>query len=211
MQDTKFTMNAFLLVVIILSAVFFFFTVKVVALSDHSAINDFYPVEGTGLAVRYSSLVPNGIYEGDKANGILRLEGDFGYDWGIALQGNSLFVNEYSTTSLGIMLCNVVKVDTSSFEKQLLWRNAILRGRCASGELVCVRGCMMPVNFPQTNSLCRLYALSDPQLDPAGGSAEVLFLDPETGAVLYRVSDADALTGDFEALYLARTLREVMG
>ena len=40
MQDTKFTMNAFLLVVIILSAVFFFFTVKVVALSDHSAVND---------------------------------------------------------------------------------------------------------------------------------------------------------------------------
>ncbi len=211
MQDTKFTMNALLLIVIILSAIFFFFTVKVVAMSDHSSVNDYYPIDGTDLAVRYSSLVPNGIYEGEKNNGILRLEGNFGYDWGIATEGSSLFVNEYSTTSLGVMLCNVVRIDTHTFEKQFLWKNAILRGRCASGELVCMRCCMMPANFPETNSLCWLYAMSDPDLDPMSGSAEVLFLDPGTGTVLYRIFDENALSSDFERLYLTRTLEEVMG
>lgn len=211
MQDTKFTMNAFILVVIILSAIFFFFTVKVVSMSDHSAVNDFYPIDGTELAVRYSSLVPNGIYEGGKNDGILRLEGNFGYDWGIAAEGSTLFANEYSATSLGVMLCNVVRIDTDTFEKQILWKNALLRGRCASGELVCMRDCMVPANFPETNSLCRLYAMSDPDLDPMSEGAEVLFLDPGTGTVLFRIFDANALSGDFEGLYLARTLEEVMG
>ena len=53
--------------------------------------------------------------------------------------------------------------------------------------------------------------MSDPDLDPMSGSAEVLFLDPGTGTVLYRIFDENALSGDFERLYLTRTLEEVMG
>ncbi len=211
MQDTKFSMNAFLLVVIIISAIFLFFTVKVVDLSDRSAYNDYYPIEGTDLFVLYSSLVPSGIYEGDRVTGTLCAEGNFGYDWGAALEDDSLYLNEYTDTDLGVMLCRVVRVDTNTFEKQVLWKDSVLRGRCASGELVCLRGSFMPTSFPKTNSLCRLYAASAPAIDPQSDSAEVLFLDPATGDVLYRVRDDEALTDGFEERYLDRTLQEVMG
>ena len=211
MQENKFTANALVLVVIVFSAILFLFSIKVVDLSQHAAVNDFYPIEGTDLAVKYSSLSPNGIYQGGKTTGQLKLEGTFGYDWGAAVEGDSLYLNEYTSTDVGVMLCRLVRVDLTTFEKEVLLRDTILRGRCASGELVCLGGYLMPSSFPATNPLCKFYAMSDPDIRPADTSALVLFLDPSTGEVVYSVRDDEALTESFEGRYLARTLQEVMG
>ncbi len=44
MQENKFTANALVLVVIVFSAILFLFSIKVVDLSQHAAVNDFYPI-----------------------------------------------------------------------------------------------------------------------------------------------------------------------
>lgn len=211
MQENKFTANALVLVVIVFSAILFLFSIKVVDLSQHAAVNDFYPIEGTDLAVKYSSLSPNGLYQGGQTTGVLKLEGTFGYDWGAAVEGDSLYLNEYTSTDVGVMLCRLVRVDLTTFEKEVLLRDTILRGRCASGELVCLGGYLMPSDFPATNPLCRFYAMSAPSIRPGDDSAVVLFLDPQTGETVYAVRDDQALTDVFESRYLQRTLQEVMG
>ena len=211
MRETKFTLNAFLLVVLLLSAIYFFFTVRMVSLAYHPAINVFAPVENTDLSICYSSLKPNGVYQGPQNTAELRLEGDFGYDWGATSAGNWLYLNEYAASNLGLTMSSLVRVDRVSFEKQALLSDTILRGRCASGELVCLSQCMLPGNFPKTNGLCRLYAMSSPGLRPESDGALVLFLDPDTGEILYSVRDEEALTEVFEQRYLQRTLEEVRG
>jgi len=210
-MDTKFTTNALVLVVAIFSAILFLFSIKVVDLSDRTAVNDYYPIEGTDLAVRYSSLSPNGLYQGGQTTGTLVLEGTFGHDWGAAVEGNSLYLNEYTSTDVGVMLCQLVRLDLTTHEKELLRRDTILRGRCASGELVCLGGYLIPVDFPATNSLCRLYAMSSPEIRPEEAGAVVLYLSPDTGEVLWSVRDDRAQEDDFESRYLQRTLQEVMG
>ena len=206
MGRAKFSMNAFLLVVLIIAGIYFFFTVKLVDMADHRAVNDIYPVEGTDFSIRYSSRKPNGVYQGDRVNGVLRLAGDFGYDWGCAAADGALYLNEYRSTDLGLMLCDLVRVDTATFEKTLLAADTVLRGRCASGELVCLAGTMLPSDLPETNRLCRLYAMTG-----GGGECLVLFLDPASGQVVYSVREPEPLSADLEGKYLSRTLREVMG
>ena len=211
MREAKFTLNAFLLVVLIISAIFFFFSVKLFNIAERTIVNEYYPIEGTPYAVRYSTKIPSGIYEGGKTTGELRLEGNFGYDWGVVAQGDALYLNEYDHTDLGLTLCSVVRVDTQGFEKATLLRDAVLRGRCASGELVCLGGCFMSFDYPKTNALCRLYALSSEELRPQSDGGVVYFLDADSGELLYSLRDDDALGGDFEARYLQRTLEEVRG
>ena len=206
MGRAKFSMNAFLLVVLIIAGIYFFFTVKLVDMADHRAVNDIYPVEGTDFSIRYSSRKPNGVYQGDRVNGVLRLAGDFGYDWGCAAADGALYLNEYRSTDLGLMLCDLVRVDTATFEKALLARDTVLRGQCASGELVCLAGTMLPSDLPETNRLCRLYAMTG-----GGGECRVLFLDPASGQVVYSVREPEPLRADLEGKYLSRTLGEVMG
>ena len=212
MRDTKFTLNALLLVALIFSVIVFFFTVKLTGLSHRMAVNEYYPIEGTEqLAVRYSSVKGDGVVQGSRNSAVLRLEGTFGHDWGAVFTGDGLFLNEYESTDLGFMLCSVVRVDPVTFEKVRLLRDAVLRGRCASGELVCLAGCLPASDYPATNALCSLYALSDPAVRPEGSSAEVLFLDPATGEILFRLRDEEAQTEVFEERYLLRTLEEVRG
>jgi hypothetical protein len=211
MNTSRFSVTALLLIAIIVSAIGLFFTVVMDNLSNHRAVNDVYPIEGTDVCVRYSSQSPDGLYTGGRVTGTLRLEGTFGYDWGAAAVGGTLYVNEYRSTALGMMLCDVVRVDLETFEKEVLFPCTILRGRCASGELVCLGGYLMPSNYPGTNSLMKLYAMSAADIRPEGTSAPVLFLDPATGEVLYSVRDDEALTDAFDGRYLARTLEEVRG
>ena len=209
MRQPKFSLNAFLLIVIIFSALNFFVTVKLTKMADRRPVNIFSPIEGTDLSVRYSSLEQNGIYRGDENTGTLMHAGDFGADWGAAAEGKNLYLNAYRNSDLGMVLSDVVRVDTKTFEKDVLLRNAILRGRCTSGELVCLRGALLPANLPQVNALCRLYAFSDPSLTPSRACAEVVFLDPETGRILYETEDDAPFGDDFTARYLDRTLEEV--
>lgn len=208
MGNAKFNLNAFVLVVILFSSIIFFFTVNLTDLASHSAVNEYHPIEGTDAAVCYRSLEPSGIYVGDRSTGVLKLEGEFGFDWGLAREGNSIYTNEYSRTSLGLILCQVVRIDLSSFEKTVLLPNSVLRGRCASGELVCVNGAMLSACFPRSNSLCRLFSMSAPALNPVSGEAEVVYLDPADGHELCRLPE-NAYNVKFEELYLQRSLREV--
>ena len=103
MNDTKFTMNALVLVVTIFAAIGFFFTVKLGKLADHSVVNEYYPIEGTELGVRYGKDPVSGIYRGAEYSRDLKLAGEFGYDWGAAAAGDALWINEYTKTDLGVM------------------------------------------------------------------------------------------------------------
>ena len=207
-RKSKFSVNALLLLVIIFSAIIFFVTIKLVDLAYHPARNDYYHIEGTDCSVRYSSLLPDGIYTGDQITGTLRVEGRFGYDWGAAAAGDRLYINEYVSTDLGLMLCNLVRVDLETWEKETLLRDTVLQGTCASGELVCVGKSVMPAGHPGTNALARLYAMSE-GTDPSADGALILYLDPESGEIVWSVADTEGVTEDFEAKYLARTLEEV--
>ena len=210
MGNAKFSLNAFLLVVLLITGIAFFFTVHMVDMASLRVVNEYHPIEGTRAAVVYRSLEPSGIYEGDPVTGVLKLEGEFGFDWGMVRTGNTLYTNEYSRTSMGLVLCRVVRIDLSSYEKEVLLEDCVLRGRCASGELVCLGGAMLSSNLPRVNSLCRLYALAQPEIDGSGESAEVIYLDPASGAVLYRTADRQYAEG-FEERYLQTAREEVRG
>ena len=208
MRSPKLSVNTLLLILLIFGGFTFFITVLIVRMADRTPVNSFNPIEGTDYAIRYSSLEPNGLYQGSTNVNSLVVEGNFGYDWGAALEGERLYLNEYGTSNMGVMHSDLVCVDLSTKQKETLFTDAILRGRCASGELVCVRGVLLPANAPESNILCKFYALTAPGLHDG---AEVLFLDPVTGEIVYSVRDAGAMNAAFEARYLNRTLEEVRG
>ena len=210
MNETKFSMNALLIVVIIFSALTFFFTVKMVDLASRFPVNEFYQIEDTEYAVRYSSMDPNGIYKGSESVNSLVLEGTYGYDWGLALKDDTLYINEYVTTDAGLLLCDLVKIDLNTVNKEILAKNTILRGSCKSGELVCMRDYIMPANNPKVNSLCKFYAMSAPDLNAMSASARIVYIDPVTAEELYSVVEDTPNAADFNAKYLDRTLDEVM-
>ncbi len=209
MYNTKFTMNALVIIVIIFSAIGLFFTIKLVNMADRIPINEYYPIEETDLGVRYSSLEPNGIYQGSEAAGELVLEGNYGMDWGAFLEGDDLFINEYRMTDLGLVLCDLVKINVNTLEKEVLMKDTFLRGKCASGELVCLGGCIMPSSYPQTNPLMKLYSMASSDIRPEGESAEVIFIDPKTGETAYSFRDDHANSSHFDDRYLRLTLEEV--
>ncbi len=209
-------MNALVLVVTVFTAIGFFFTVKLGRIADRSVLNEYYPIEGTDFGVRYGAekpdgiaALPSGLYRGGENSRELLLEGTFGYDWGAAAASGCLWLNEYSNTDLGLMHCHLVRVDLETFRRETVFEDTVLRGKCASGELVCLRGCLLSANSPESNPLCALYCLGAKELEPDGRSAEVLWLDPETGEVLWRTEDPEAATAVFEERYLARSLAEV--
>ena len=211
MNDAKFSMNALLLIVIIFTAIGFFFTVKLGRLADHSAVNEYYPIEGTELGVRYATELPSGLYRGSQYSRELLAEGTFGYDWGAAASEAGLWINEYTNTDLGLMHCRLVRLDPEDFHREVEMEDTVLRGKCASGELVCLRGCLLPVNVPEDNPLCALYCLGAGDIRADGSAAEVLWLDPDTGEILYRLRDPEAATEGFEERWLRRSLTEVRG
>ena len=206
MRSPKLSVNTLLLILLIFGGFTFFITLFIVRMADRSGVNTFNPVEGTDYAIRYSSLEPNGLYQGNEVVNSLVVKGNFGFDWGAALEGERLYLNEYKTSNMGVMHSNLVRVDLTTKQKETLLTDAILRGKCASGELVCVRGVFLPANEPESNILCKFYALTAPGLHDG---AEVLFLDPATGEIVYSVRDDGAMTEAFEARYLQRTLEEV--
>ena len=209
MNNTKFTMNALLVIVTIFSAIGLLFTVGIYKMGQHAyLVSDYEAIEGTDLAIRYSTKEPSGIYRGTKYADELVLEGEFGYDKGTTYSEGKLYLNEYRYTDTGFTLCDVVCVDTESFEKTVLMENAMLRGHCESGELVCRGDCFPRSDMPDTNSLCRLYAMTSPKLDPVSGSAAVVFIDPASGEIVYTARD-DAQEGDFDEHWLPHTLEEV--
>lgn len=210
MRQARFTMNAFLLIVIIFSAIYFAFTIFLSDVADRTPVNDYYRIEGSDFAILYSNKKTSGIYEGLESSGQLRLKGTFGHDWGIALQGNSLYATEYTYTEMKFTRCDLAKIDLVSFDKEILYNNCILRGRCASGELVCIGNFMLPSSFPKTNPICSLYAMTDTDYDAKQNGSLVMFIDPESGDLLYETEDRSALREDFDEKYLNLTLDEII-
>lgn len=210
MNTSKFTMNALMVIVLVFSVLGLVFTVWIYDLGEHAyLVSDYEAIEGTDLSIRYSTKEVSGIYRGAQNNDELMLEGNFGYDRGTTVREGHLYLNEYSYSDLDLVFCDAVAVDTKTFEKKTLMKNGMLRGRCASGELVCRGNCLLPSNMPDTNSLCRLYGMTSSKLDPSSKSAVVLFIDPASGEVVCSVVDEDAFSEDFDERWLSRTLEEV--
>lgn len=210
MSKAKFTMNALLVVVIVFSAIGLFFTVGLYDMGEKAfLVVDRQPIKGTDLYIKYSTHEPGGIYRGPEYDDELLVEGNFGFDKGTIFDKGRLYLNEYRFTNTGLVLCDAVCIDTDSFEKNVIMENAILCGRCASGELVCLGDCLLSSNDPDTNSLCRLYSMTSSKIDPSSQSATVLFIDTASGETVYSMRDEDAWQEDPEERWLSRTLEEV--
>ena len=184
------------------------FTVNLVTMAEPYAENSFYRIEGTKYYVHYSTMDPSGIYLGSGRTAELMIEGKYGHDWGAVAVGDKLYINEYSKTDFGIMLTRLVCIDLTTFEKTVLRNDTMLRGRCRSGELVAVSGFVMPSNMPDTNSLCKMYSFSKNDIHLEDKDAVVLYIDPETAAVVHSVRDKAALEDDFESRFIETTLEE---
>ncbi|MBQ7060186.1 MAG: hypothetical protein IJM85_00230 [Clostridia bacterium] len=208
MNERKFTVNSLVLIVMIFSLALLFFTVNLVTMAEPYAENSFYRIEGTKYYVHYSTMDPSGIYLGSGRTAQLMIEGEYGHDWGAVAVGDKLYINEYSKTDFGIMLTRLVCIDLTTFEKTVLRNDTMLRGRCRSGELVAVSGFVMPSNMPDTNSLCKMYSFSKNDIHLEDKDAVVLYIDPETAAVVHSVRDKAALEDDFESRFIETTLEE---
>ena len=210
MNNSKFTMNALMVIVLVFSVIAMLLTIGAYDIGKHAfLVSDYDAIEGTDFAIRYSTKEISGLYRGPRYEDELVLEGNFGYDRGTTVSEGYLYLNEYNYSNLDLVFCDAVVVDTQTFEKRVLAKNAMLRGQCASGELVCRGECMMQLNAPYTNSLCKLYCMTSTQLDPLSKRATVLFIDPSSGEVVYSAADEDGLSGDFDERWLSRTLEEV--
>ena len=208
MNDRKVTVNSLVLIVMIFSLVLLFCTVNLVDMSFSYAENSFFPIEGTEYYVRYSTLYPSGVYRGSGPTAELMIEGEYGHDWGAVAVDDKLYINEFSRTDFGIMLTKLVCIDLNTFEKTQLGSDMMLRGRCRSGELVCVSGFMMPSNMPYTNSLCKIYSFSRDEIHLEDKDAVVTYIDPATSEVVYSKRCEEALANDFESRFIETTLEE---
>ena len=210
MGNAKFTMNSLVIIAIIFSAILFFFTIAMVDMANPYAQNEFYPIEGTDeLAIKHSSIEPNGIYRGGENTAVLVLEGTYGKDWGTTLAGDKLYLNEYDMTTVGMIIPEIVRVDINTLEKEILYKDAMIRGRCASGEMVCLEGYVMPSNFPETNSLLKFYSMSEKDLDPGANICNVIYIDPETGEAVLTLEEQPIIEKSFESKYIDCTLDEI--
>lgn len=210
MGNAKFTMNSLVIIVIIFSAILFFFTIAMVDMANPYAQNEFYPIEGTDeLAIKHSSIEPNGIYRGGENTAVLVLEGTYGKDWGTTLAGEKLYLNEYDMTKVGMIIPEIVRVDINTLEKEILYKDAMIRGRCASGEMVCLEGYVMPSNFPETNSLLKFYSMSEKDLNPGANICNVIYIDPETGEAVLTLEEQPIIEKSFESKYIDCTLDEI--
>ncbi|MBR0373047.1 MAG: hypothetical protein IJH91_00800 [Mogibacterium sp.] len=210
MNKAKFNMNSLLVIIIVFLTLWFFVNVWVFNNAKNVfIINDNHAIEGTDLWIHYGTVEPSGIYKGRINTMELELEGTYGYEWGLAIVGNDLYLNEYLTSDLGMTFCNLVRVDMNTFEKETVAEDTILRGRCASGELVCLGDCLLPSNEPTINSLCKLYGMSSKAIHPESNTVTVFYIDPMTGETVYVRQDTAVMTKVFQKRYLDRTLEEV--
>ena len=138
----------------------------------------------------------------------MRLKGTFGYDWGAALEGDYLYTNEYVTTDLGLTFSQLVRINLNDFSKEVLLKDSLLRGKCASGELVCQSKYIMPSNHPDTNSFCKLYAMSSGSKNTVN-RFDVIFINPQNGETVLTLEGKTDPNNKFKQNYLEKTLEEV--
>lgn len=207
-------MNAFLFILLLASALYFFVSVVIYDMAALNFRNDWYPIEGTDLYIRdcvKKTEDESGIYDGPQEWSDRLVPGDFGYDWGAHAEGGTLYINEYHSTKFGFLTCDLVKIDLETYEKTVLYRNTMMIGRSASGELVCMGETVGANWFPKTNPLYRLYGMTQSGLRQEEGSAVVRMIDPLSGKTVFEKRDDGALSSKRQEYYLASTLEEVMG
>ena len=205
----KLTFNGVLVSISVFSAIAFLIVVKIMGMTDRTAVNSFNRIEGTDLAIRYSNIEPDGLYRGDSTNNELLVEGTFGYDWGAVVDGDSVYLNEYCVSNYALVVSKLVKIDLKTLKKEVLYDNTVLRGRCSSGEMVALSNYMLDANSPKTNRFCKLYNLglnADYE-----NNATILYLNPENGETVYSVQQKLMPKESFDERYIERTLEEVMG
>lgn len=209
MHEPRFNLNSFILIALIFSAIGYFFTVGLGGIADWSAVNDFYQIEGCDYAIVYSDIKEDGIYEGRyEADAELRLEGSFGHDWGAFYDEPYLYVNRYDSTDMGFIRTSVVRIDTRDWSEERLLDDAIIRGTCRSGELVCLAGFALPATFPETNPLAGLYAIGGEGSAAGEGKLELILIDPSSSEL---AGTAIVHPGtDYVGGYLELTLDEIL-
>ena len=213
MNRTKFSMNAFLLIILLASGLYLFVSVVVYDMAAMNFRNDSYQLEDTGYYVRYITQRTDdrsGIYDGDHEWSKKLISGNFGYDWGAAVADDVLYCNEYHTTRMGFLTCDVVKIDLNTFEKEVLYKDTMMKGRCKSGELVCMGEIVGANWFPASNPLYKLYISSNDEMQAENDSAVVRIIDPASGKTVWEKRDDRALTSEREEYYLSSELSEVM-
>ena len=114
-------------------------------------------------------------------------------------------------TTVGMIIPEIVKVNVDTLEKEVLFKDAMIRGRCASGEMVCLESYIVPSNSPKTNSLLKFYTMSDTNLKPDGNTSDIIFIDPATGEEVFRLEDQPIIEKTFAQEYLERSLDEIRG
>ena len=202
-------MNTILLIVIIFSVIGFFFTVFIPYMMSNYAVNDIYYLEGTDLSIRYSNRTGSGLYQGPERTGVLKVEGNFGHDWGAVITDDLLYTNEFLTSDTGVMICRLVKIDLNTFEKETLLDNTALRGQCASGELVCTASFLPKSDYPRSSSICRLYAMVSDDIFPDSDLSHILIIDPVSSQTVFTITDDISDEDHFEEHYIDRTLKEI--
>ncbi|MBQ7715198.1 MAG: hypothetical protein IJT70_04935 [Clostridia bacterium] len=208
MNKIKFTFNSFLVLVIIFSAMASFILVGVTNMSERSTVNSVNPIEGTDYYIRYSDFAESGIYDGDMPSSKLLLQGNFGYDWGASVSGATMICNEYRRTTLGIITCDVVKIDLETFDKDLLYKDAMMVGKCASGEIVCIDGYTLAPMNSTDNLLYDIYSMSSCMINMENGVATVRWFDPATGECVAYKEDGRILEEGRTDYYLNLTVSE---
>ena len=211
MRNLKLNFNGVLAVILAFSALFFFFTIKMTDLADRTAVNEFNKIEGTDYAVKYSSIGENGIYKGSENTAVLMLEGTYGFDWAASLEGDYYYANEYTSTDIGLVFSKLVRINLNTFEKEVIVKDAVLRGKCASGELVVLTNYIMDSNSPETNSLCKLYNASFEKTGGENNKVTVMYINPSDCAVVFTKTIDNFFEKTFENQYINRTLEEVRG
>ena len=211
MNERKFTVNSLVLIVMIFSLALLFFTVNLVTMAEPYAENSFYRIEGTKYYVHYSTMDPSGIYLGSGRTAELMIEGKYGHDWGAALVGNTYYCNEMKDTDFGLMVTDVVKIDLTTFKKETVLRNSMIRGKCASGELIIYEGYISPTWSPDVNPFRCVFRVSDSKIQEDADAAVVSWYDTSSDSIVYSKTDPNAHHNKREEYYISRTLEEVRG
>ena len=208
MKKTKFTFNSLLLIVAIFSALVLFIGITMVDMATILPVEDSYRIGDTEYFVRYSSFHPYGIYRG---NDQLVLKGSYGHDWGAALVGNTYYCNEMKDTDFGLMVTDVVKIDLTTFKKETVLRNSMIRGKCASGELIIYEGYISPTWSPDVNPFRCVFRVSDSKIQEDADAAVVSWYDTSSDSIVYSKTDPNAHHNKREEYYISRTLEKVRG
>ena len=75
-------------------------------------------------------------------------------------------------------------------EKETVFKNAMMIGKCESGEIVCLDGFVMPSWQYETNSLYKLFSMSSSAIRAEDDIVTVRFFDADSEETVYSFEDS---------------------